>query len=170
MKRKRLLIAVSMVFAFSIFLAFQQFTQAQAPGGGSRGSGQTMGGPPSGMMMSMQILPIESEWTHISFGMDVSDEALVKARKVFQDTWNKRKVITDKSTESGDDADARRTMKTNLEKLKTDLDAKLKGILTPKQMENLTKWEKENQNRFRNRQAGGTGGGRPGGGGGQPPR
>jgi Spy/CpxP family protein refolding chaperone len=160
MKKKWLLITISSIFCLVLILTFQEFTQAQAPGGGNRQAG---GGAPSGMMMVMQILPLESEWTQISFAMDVSDDALIKARKAFKDAWTKRKAITDKAESAGDDADARRAMRTDLEKIKTELDTKLKGILTPKQIEDLAKWEKENQNRFRQRQSGAPGGGQPGG-------
>lgn len=154
MKKKWLLI-ISLLLVFSGFFAVQKLTQAQPPGG----PGGAMGAPPAGMMV-MQILPLESEWAHISFGMDVSDDALIKARKVFQDTWNKRKAILDKAQSAGDDADARRAMRTDLENLKKELDTKLKGILTTKQMEELAKWEKENQSRFQMRRQ--TTGGQPG--------
>ena len=162
MKRRLFLISASLILIFVAMFAFQQWTQAQAPaqGGANRGSGQ--GGTPSGMMM-MQLLPLEMEWTQISFSMNVSDDVLIKARKAFQDTWNKRKAIMDKADPNGDDENARRAMRDGLTKLKTELNTKLKAILTPKQMEDLAKWEKENQNRFRQRQAGSTGGGQPGG-------
>ncbi len=157
MKKKWLLI-ISLLFAFSAFLVVQKYTQAQPPGvpGGPGG----MGAPPAGMMM-MQILPLESTWAHICFEMNVSDDALIKARKAFQDTWTKRKAIQEKSQSIGDDADARRAMRTDLEKLKSELDTKLKGILTPQQFEELAKWEKETQSRFQMRRQG-TGGGQPG--------
>ncbi|MGB9596523.1 MAG: hypothetical protein ACPL7B_09615, partial [Candidatus Poribacteria bacterium] len=97
---------------------------------------------------------LEMEWAYISFNMNVNDSVLTKTRKVFLDTWTKRKAILDKSDPSGDDENARRAMRDSLTKLKTELDTKLKTILTPKQMEELTKWEKENQQRFRNRPTG----------------
>jgi len=159
MKRKLLLITITLIFVFSTLFAIQQFTQAQAPGGSGGRSGQQGGGPPQGMMMTMQILPLEGTWTQISFELGVSDDALIKARKVFQDTWTKRKAIMAKAESAGNDEDARRTLRTDLEKLKTDLNTKLKAILTPKQMEDIAKWEKENQNRFRSRQQSGSGGG-----------
>ncbi len=159
MKKKWLLILISLIFAFSAFFAVQKYTQAQPPGrpGGAAGGG--MGAPPAGMMV-MQILPLESMWAQISFEIDATDDALIKARKAFQDTWTKRKAMMEKAQSAGDDADARRAMRTDLEKLKSELDTKLKGILTSKQIEELTKWEKENQRRFQMRQ--GTGGGQPG--------
>jgi Spy/CpxP family protein refolding chaperone len=162
MKRKFFLISASLVLIFVAMFAFQQWTQAQAPtqGSGSRGGGQS--GPPTGMMM-MQILPLEMEWTQISFALNVSDDVLIKARKAFQDTWTKRKAIMDKADPNGDDENARRAMRDGLTKLKTELNTKLKAILAPKQMEVLAKWEKENQNRARQRQAGGSGGEQPGG-------
>jgi len=165
MKRKWILIPISLAFGLLIMFAFQNFTEAQAPGGTRGGAG---GGPMSsamaGRMMTMQILPLESEWSQISFAMDVTDDALLKARKVFADAWKKREAVVAKSESAGDDADARRAMKTELDGIKSSLDAKIKEILTPKQMEALAKWEKENQNRFRQRSAGGPGGGQPGGG------
>lgn len=159
MRKKWLLILISLFFAFSVFFTVQKYTQAQPPGmpGGAPGG---TGAPPVGMMV-MQILPLESMWTQISFNMDVSDDALIKARKAFQDTWNKRKAMMDKAQNAGNDADVRRAMRTDLEKLKTELDTKLKGILTPKQLEELAKWEKENQSRFQMRRSG-TGSGQPG--------
>ena len=162
MKRRLFLISVSLVLIFVAMSAFQQWTQAQAPTQGSANRGGGQGGPPSGMMM-MQILPLEMEWTQISFSMNVADDVLIKARKAFQDTWNKRKAIMDKADPNGDDENTRRAMRDGLTKLKTELNTKIKAILTPKQMEDLAKWEKENQNRARQRQAGGSGGGQPGG-------
>lgn len=158
--KKKLLIISSLVVALSIMFMFQQMTQAQAP----TGNRQAGGGAFAGMMMMMQILPLESEWTYISFEIGVNDDALIKARKAFQDAWTKRKAVISKSDQNGDDANAKRAMKADLEKIKSELDAKLKGILTPKQLEDIAKWQKENQNRMKNRPAGGPGGG------GQPPK
>ena len=151
MRRKWLLLLISLIFAFSVFFAVQKYTQAQPPGGPGGGGG--MGAPPAGFMI-MQILPLESTWSHICFEINISDDALIKARKAFQDTWTKRKAIQDKSQSIGDDADARRAMRTDLEKLKSELDTKLKGILTSQQFEALAKWEKENQRRFQMRPQG----------------
>lgn len=155
--KKRLVLIISLLLVFSALFAVQKLTQAQPPGGPGGPGG--MGSPPAGMMV-MQILPLESQWAQISFGMDVSDDALIKVRKAFQDTWNKRKAIMDKAQNVGDDADARRAMRTDLENLKKELDTKLKGILTTKQLEELAKWEKENQSRFQMRRQGT--GGQPG--------
>ncbi len=158
MKRRPLLLSACLIFAIVIMFSAQHWTSAQGPSQGSRGGGQPgQAGPPSGMMM-MQILPLEMEWAY----MNVSDDILVKTRKVFLDTWTKRKAILDKSDPSGDDENARRAMRDSLTKLKTELDTKLKGILTSKQMEELAKWEKENQQRFRNRPTGGATGGQSG--------
>lgn len=159
MRKKWLLILISLFFAFSVFFTVQKYTQAQPtgmPGGAPGGTGA-----PLVEMMVMQILPLDSMWAQISFNMDVSDDALIKARKAFQDTWNKRKAVMGKAQNTGNDADARRAMRTDLEKLKTELDTKLKGILTPKQLEELAKWEKENQSRFQMRRSG-TGSRQPG--------
>ncbi len=160
MKRKWILLPISLAFGLLIMFAFQEFTEAQAPGGMP-----PMSGAMAGRMMTMQILPLETEWAQISFAMDVTDDALIKARKVFADAWKKREAIVAKSESAGDDADARRALRTELEGIKSSLDAELKKILNPKQIEALAKWEKENQNRFRQRSTGGgPGGGRPGGG------
>ena len=157
MKKRPLLLSICLIFVIAFTFSVQHWTLAQVPSQG-RGGGQAgQAGPPSGMMM-MQILPLEMEWSYISFNMNVSDDVLVKTRKVFLDTWTKRKAILDKSDPSGDDENTRRAMRDSLTKLKTELDTKLKAILTPKQMEELAKWEKENQQRFRNRPTGTTGG------------
>lgn len=151
MGRKLLLLLIFLTLVIAIALSFQHLTLAQGPSQGTRSGGQQgQAGPPSGMIM-MQILPLEMEWAYISFNMNVSDNVLTKARKVFLDTWTKRKAILDKSDPTGDDENTRRAMRDSLTKLKTELDTKLKAILTPKQMEELAKWEKENQQRFRNR-------------------
>jgi len=155
------LLAMCSGIAFLALLAVQHFTQAQAPGPGAPPGGMPQR-PAQGRMMMMQLLPLESSWAQVSFELGVTDGALPGVRKIYQEVWDKRKEVSKKAEAAGEDADALRSLRAELEKLKSDMNTKLKGVLSTKQMEDLAKWEKENQQRFSGRMpraGGGTTGG-----------
>lgn len=151
MKRRIILLAICIGIALLVMLVIQHSTQAQRqarPGGGP-------GQPPAGRFMMMQTLPLESSWAHISFELGVADEVLPKVRKVYQEAWDGRKGLMEKMDEARGDTDAMRAMRTDADKLRSDLDKKLKDVLSTEQLENLAKWEEETRARARQRSGGG---------------
>ena len=98
--------------------------------------------PPGGQMM-MQALPLEALWAQVSFELGVNDEILPEIRAIMQDTWNGRKKLLEKAQSVRDDSEAMQGIISEMEKLRGDLDRKLQDVLSPDQMNKLTKWEEE---------------------------
>lgn len=153
MRRKLVLLAAFVVIALVALVIYS--TQAQQRQGGPP-EGGTPGGAPrqfSGQFL-VRSLALETNWSQISLEMNVPNDTLIKAREAFQAAWTKRKAVAAKAEGASDDA-ARAALRTELDKIKTELDGKLKVILTAKQLEEYTKWEKENQARTQQRMGGG---------------
>lgn len=146
MKRRITLLAICIGVAFLAVLAIQHSSQAQRPGGAGGGATRQ---PPGGQAMMMRSLPLESSWAYISFELGVADAELSKARKFYQEAWDGRKDLAKKMEESRGDRDVMRSARSDLDKLRADLDKKLKDVLTPEQLEKLTKWEEETRERAR---------------------
>ena len=145
MKRRIILLAICIGVTVLIMLVIQHSTQAQRqarPGG-------RPGQPPAGRFMMMRTLPLESSWAHISFELGVADEVMPKARKIYQQAWGGRKKLIKKIEEARGDRDALRSARSDAEKIKSDMDKKLKDVLTSGQLENLAKWEKEAREQMR---------------------
>ncbi|HGJ64713.1 TPA: hypothetical protein ENS27_04905 [bacterium] len=151
MRKRTLILAICLGIVFILTITLWHEPQAQAPmeGGPPGGAPNMMGGFREQMAIT-QALPLDSSWTFLSFEVELSDEALVKARKLYQDAWNQRKEkITDKMEELRGDPDAMSGLRTEAEKIWSNLKAKLNEILTPEQSEKLATWEKENKNQVR---------------------
>ena len=140
MKRRISLIAICLVVAFLALLAS---TQAQRP---DRAGGFPQ--PPGGRFMMSRILPLESSWAQVSFELGVSDERLPKARAVYKEAWDKRSKLIKDAADAGDDSDAIQAARADVERIKADLNAKLKDILSSEQLEKLAKWEEQTQQRL----------------------
>jgi hypothetical protein len=98
------------------------------------------------------MLPLEASWAQVSFELGVADEALSRARKAYQEAWAARKELMKKLEDARGDRNVMRSARADGDKLKSDLDDKLKDILTTEQLEKLAKWEKERQDQFRRAQ------------------
>lgn len=93
------------------------------------------------IMSIKQSLPLEASWAHISLELAVSDDALLKARAIYRQAWIKRGALMKKMEKTSDDKDTVAAIKADAEKLRADLTAKLKNVLSQEQMEELAKWE-----------------------------
>lgn len=150
MKRRITLLAICIGIALLITLAVQHSTQAQRQRRQERPGGAA--GRPAGGMLMMRMLPLETSWAQVSFELGVADEALSRARKVYQEAWAGRKELMKKLDDARGDRNVMRSARTDGDKLKSDLDKKLKDILTAEQLEKLAKWEKERQEQMRGAQ------------------
>jgi Spy/CpxP family protein refolding chaperone len=162
MKKRYLMILVCLGIVFIFSLALWSTPEAQTPPGGPGDGGPNMMNTFRDQMMVTQALPIDSSWTILSFGMELSDDALIKARKLYQEAWNQRKEkILDKMDEARGDPEAMKGLRTESEKMWTNLRTKINEILTPEQLEKFSKWEKDNKNQARMMPGGPRGGNRP---------
>jgi Spy/CpxP family protein refolding chaperone len=91
----------------------------------------------------------------MSFELGIADEVLPKVRGIYQQAWDERKGLIEKMREARGDRDALRSARSDAEKIKSDMDKKLKDVLSPEQLENLAKWEEEARSRARQRSGGG---------------
>lgn len=147
MKRGTILLAICIGIALLITLIIQHSTQAQrSDTAGDRPSRRRFGG---GQMMMSRMLPIEEMWSQMSFELGVPDEVLLQVRKICQETWIGRKKLIKKMTDAGGDRTVLRSMRQDVEKLKTDMMDKLKDVLTVTQLEKLAAWEKQYEARTR---------------------
>jgi len=151
MKRRAVVIGVCVGLVLMAVLAVQHSTQAQRQG---RPAGAPGGQPPAGQFM-MQMLNLESLWAQTSFELGVADEVLINARKIYQESWNERKKLIEKMGQASGDTDAMRTLRADAEKLRSNLDNKLKDVLTTEQMQKLAEWEKAARERMGRRSGAG---------------
>jgi hypothetical protein len=93
------------------------------------------------IMSIKQSLPLEASWAHISFELAISDDALLKAMTIYRQAWIERGALMKKMEKTSDDKNAVAAIKADAEKLRADLTAKLKDVLSQEQMEELAKWE-----------------------------
>lgn len=144
MKRTTAIISIVLVIAL-VGIAFQ-ITQAQR----QRQPGDQRPGGMGGMRATQAV---QNTWAGIAFEVKVDSETLEKARPLLQKAWDDRKQLIK------DTAGDFRAIADGMTKIKADLDAKLKTVLTDEQMKKLAEWEKSQQQMPR------MGGGPMGGGG-----
>ena len=141
MKRGIVFFALFLAFTFLIALVVQQSTQAQRqdrPGGGAaRG--------PRGSFMIGRSLNLESSWAHLCFEMKIADEVMGKARGVYKEAWDKRAKLMKGLEDAGDDQNAMNAATSDAEKIKADMLAKLKDVLSSEEMKKLAEWEESQQ-------------------------
>lgn len=143
MKRRTLLLVSCIGIALLIALALQHSTQAQRERQpGQQGRQRQQMSP--GQTMS-RMLPLEASWAQISFELDVADDALPKVRKIYQEAWAGRKALVKKTEEASGDRQVMQSMRSDVQKLQSDIKKKLRDVLTAEQLEKLDQWEKENQ-------------------------
>ncbi len=130
---------------------------AQPPGGGGGGMGMGMGmrGGPQRPSQGTRFM-----WMTFCFELSPTDAQVVKAWPIFQETFTKQKGLEEKYQDDPPEA-----ARAEMGKIQTDLQEKVKALLTPEQQKKMADMETQRQQRmqqFRNR---GPGGGGPGGGG-----
>lgn len=141
MKRLPLVFSICIGITFVAILIGQHFAQAQRPDAPGGGSGRPTGGT--------FVLPLEAAWAQICFEFGVEDEKILKARTIFKKTWDERKELIKKAEESTGDREAMQAVRTEAEKLRSDVTTKLKDVLSPEQMEKFAEWEKKAQEQSR---------------------
>jgi len=129
MKRKNLLLAVSMGIVLVVTLIVWHTTQAQQP--------ERQGAQPRITLAMMVNSYLEGSWAQASFELDVNDENLAKARKLYQKAWNDGKELAEKSQRD------REAMRSGIEKIRSELKENLKKILTAEQWQKLSDWEEK---------------------------
>ena len=141
MKRGTVFFALFVAFALLIALAVQHSTQAQRQ---DRPGGQSPRGR-RGSFMITRSLNLESSWAHLCFEMKIDDKVLGKARKTYKEAWDKRAKLMKGLEEAGDDQEAANAARSEADKIKADMLAKLKDALSSEEMEKLAEWEKSQQ-------------------------
>jgi hypothetical protein len=147
MKRGIVFFALFVAITLLIALATQHSTQAQRqdrPGGqfprGRRGS-----------FMITRSLNLESSWAHLCFEMKIDDKVLAKARGIYKKAWDDRVKLMKELEEAGDDEGAMNAATSKADKIKADMHAKLKDVLSSAEMKKLAEWEESQQQRQRMR-------------------
>ncbi len=141
MKRGIVFFALFVAITLLITLAIQHSTQAQRqdrPGGqfprGRRGS-----------FMITRSLNLEASWAHLCFEVKIDDKVLAKARGTYKEAWVKRAELMKGLEEAGDDEEAMNAATSKADKIKADMHAKLKDVLSSEEMEKLAEWEESQQ-------------------------
>ena len=165
MKRRVMILAVLICAAFLITMAIQYTTHAQesTQSAEQRPGGRPGGGPGGGRMgqnagqFAVRMLPLEATWAQVSLEMDLTDEALVKARAIYKKAWKDRKGLIKTMQDAGGDREAMRNARSTAENIQAEIATKLADVLTPKQME----WLKDYEEKYREQSRQSFGGGRP---------
>ncbi len=141
MKRGTVFFALFVAITLLIALAIQHSTQAQRqdrPGGqfprGRRGS-----------FMITRSLNLESSWAHLCFEVKIDDKVLGKARGIYNKAWDERAKVLKDLEAAGDDQAAMDAATSKADKIKADMHAKLKDVLSSEEMEKLAEWEESQQ-------------------------
>jgi len=154
MKRKFILLTILIGVALISFVTMAQrpnMPQGGAPGGmpgGGPGGGQ---GRMFGAMAVTQAAPIENSWAQLCFEIGIEGDTMANAMELYKQAWEKRKEVIKKAESSSGDREAMQGLRTESEKIYTDLKAKLKDVLSSDQMTKLNYWEKKNQEQAQSR-------------------
>lgn len=84
-------------------------------------------------------LPLEASWFYVSFELDIDDNDLPKIRKIYQDAYNSRKELIEKS--KGD----RNIIMSGIKDIKSKLDGELEKALNKEQWKKFVEWEKKSR-------------------------
>ncbi len=123
---------ILLIFLFIIIIVVAT-TQAQQQ------SGLPGRGRPANPMQLSSALPLEASWCYICFELEILDDELPKLRKIYQDAYNSRKELIEKS--KGD----RNIIMSGIKDIKSRLDEELKKALTEEQWKKFTEWEKQSR-------------------------
>jgi len=143
---KRVLITSTAIFFVAVIfiLGVQYTTQAQ----------REEGRPPMPGMFDMksQIMSeLETSWTYLSLDMNITDEQLIKARLIYQESWVKYKELAGKSEQESGDRETMQSVRSELDKYKSKRNEKLKDIFSKEEMQKLTEYENKSQGRNQRR-------------------
>jgi len=146
MKRVFVGISIFLALAFVTVLVMQNFTQAQAPEAPSERAQRVR--TPTGNLAAMigQALNLPASWWQISVQIGISDEQLVKARKIYKEAWKKGQDLRKERPQNREEMQVRLA---SAKEINTELGEKLKEILTEEQFAQYEEWEKKRQERLR---------------------
>jgi hypothetical protein len=101
--------------------------------------------------MITRSLNLESSWAHLCFEVKIDDKVLGKARGIYSKAWDERAKVLKDLEGAGDDQAAMDTATSKADKIKSDMHAKLKDVLSSEEMKKLAEWEESQQQRQRMR-------------------
>ena len=120
--------------------------QAQPPGRGGGNPAGRGGMPPFAFNPAPMIMgDLESSWAYVSFELGLDDKALVRARKLYQESWAREKKLVNDVVEGISGRGSMRSARQEAQKINADLRKKLNDLLSPDQIDKLNKWEAERQ-------------------------
>jgi len=146
MKRVFVGISIFLALAFVTVLVMQNFTQAQAPEAPSERAQRVR--TPTGNLAAMigQALNLPASWWQISVQIGISDEQLVKARKIYKEAWKKEQGLRKERPQNREERQARAE---KVRAINAEVGENLKEILTEEQFAQYEEWEKKRQERLR---------------------
>ena len=103
---------------------------------------------------------VERAWASLAFELSATSDQMAKLRPAFQKAWNRRKEATKKLR----DEKTRDAAVAEFQKIKQDVDAQLKVVLTKAQMTKWTTLQQQQAAQWGQRGGGGARGGQGGGG------
>jgi hypothetical protein len=92
-------------------------------------------------------LPLENSWAYVCFRLGVTEQQLSELLQAYREAWEDREYLREQLRASRDDPDAMRTLRAEMERIRSALHGKLRAVLTPDQMKDLLRWEREIQYR-----------------------
>jgi Spy/CpxP family protein refolding chaperone len=131
--RKKRRITMGGLLGLTAVLAGLISTAVAQPGPGGRPGGRAALGAPQAMMF------LERTWAAVAFEIKASQEQLVQLYPAYQEAWEARKKAQQEAREKQD----RTLLRNALQQIQTDLQAKLKEVLTPEQSDQLQQWLQE---------------------------
>ncbi len=142
MKRTFVAISIILVLAFVGIFIMQSVTEAQRqdrPRGerGQRQGRQRSGGGPGAMIQ--RFLGLQESWWGISLVLDISDEQLVEARKIYQEARKKEGSLRKNRPQNREELIAA------VNDIQTGINQKLKELLTEEQFTKYMKREEKRQ-------------------------
>lgn len=138
MRKGKVLLIVCAVAAIPIVAGIQQL-QAQRSAGGRPGGfgGRNVAGMITG--------DLESSWAYVSFELGIENDALIKARKLYQKAWAEQAEVLKTIEKAGGGMGTIQAARAEVQKIIKDLHAKLVDVLSPEQMDKLNKWQAAKQ-------------------------
>ena len=142
MKRTFVAISIILVLAFVGMFIMQSVTEAQRQDRprGERGQRQARQRPGSGSnAMIQRFLGLQDSWWGISLVLNISDEQLVEARKIYQEAAKKERDLRQNRPQN------REKLIAAVNDIQTEINQKLKELLTEEQFAKYMKREEKRQ-------------------------
>lgn len=168
MKQKWFVLSAIAAIAIVGVFVFEHATSAQRPDRNAQNERGNRGGNRGNRGMMGMVNPVsivDNSWADLTFGVNVDDETLVKARPIYQAARDTFEMKMKELQASGEMRTARDTIQKLVTTVGPEFKAKLKEVLTEEQMTKLNELTKKRQTEQTNRMNRWRGeGGRRGGG------